>query len=48
MRCDGRAEGVHLVALMFEQVGHDLFEVRCPVAEFHVAGGRHGVELLIG
>jgi hypothetical protein len=36
------------MALMVEQVRHDLIECPLPVAELHIAGRRYGVELSVG
>jgi hypothetical protein len=44
----GCPQSVDLMALMLEQVGHDLLKRPLPVAELHLAGGRHDVELLVG
>jgi hypothetical protein len=44
---EGALHCVDLVTLVLEQAGHDLLEGPSPVAEPHVARGRHGVELLV-
>ena len=36
------------MALMAQQAAHDLLEAPLPVAEPHLAGGRHRGELLVG
>ena len=45
---EGGSDGVYLVALMVEHVRDDLLEGALPVAELHIAGRGHGVQLLVG